>query len=88
MSEIEIKQIAEEAAERAVEKTLLRLGVDPSIPEDFTAVKEDLAYLRRLRLGSEIFKKQGIATLAKIVTTAVVTAIVMFLLRHTDWPRW
>jgi hypothetical protein len=82
MTDAEIKQIAEAAAEAAIEKTLLRLGVDPEDKESFVESRKDFAYLRRLRVGSDTFKRQGLSTLATVLTTFVVGSIVAAALKY------
>jgi hypothetical protein len=81
MTDAEIREIAEAAAEAAVEKTLLRLGLDPEDSGAFAEWRKDYAYLRRLRIGSEIFKRQGLTTLASVLTTAIVGAALAALYR-------
>lgn len=76
MTEFDMHRIAEAAAEAAVNKTLLRLGLDPEDKESFADSRADFAYLRKLRVGSELFKKQGLSTLASVITTFVIGALV------------
>ena len=85
MTDAEIREIAEAAAEAAVNKTLLRLGLDPEDSASFADSKADFAYLRRLRVGSELFKKQGISTIASVITTFIIGALVAAAMKW--WPH-
>jgi hypothetical protein len=82
VTDAEIREIAEAAAEAAIEKTLLRLGVDPEDKESFAESRKDFAYLRRLRVGSDTFKRQGLTTLATVITTFVIGSIVAAALKY------
>ena len=50
MTRDEIREVAHEAAEHAVQEVFLRYGIDPSSPIE---VQKDFAYLRRSRAASE-----------------------------------
>jgi hypothetical protein len=76
MTDTEIQRIAERAADAAVDKMLLRLGIDPDNPAELPARKLDLEYLRRMRLGSDLFKKQAFTVIASAVTTFIIGAVV------------
>lgn len=49
----EAEEIARNAAELAVERVMLRMGVDPASPEAMREFREDSAFLRRQRKGAE-----------------------------------
>jgi hypothetical protein len=86
MTDAEIKAIAEAAADAAIEKTLLRLGVDPDDKDGFAETRKDFAYLRRLRVGAETFKRQGISTLASVITTFVIGSLVAAAYKYWPFP--
>jgi hypothetical protein len=65
MTHAEIEAIAEEAAEKAVRKLLLTMGVDLSNPLE---TQKDMAYLRTWRTGTQ---RLGWKTVATILTVAV-----------------
>ena len=76
MTDAEIREIAEAAADAAVSKVLLRLGIDPEDPNALPERKADFEYLHRLRAGSDLFKKTGVSTLASVLTTFIIGALV------------
>lgn len=86
MTDAEIKAIAAAAAEEAVAKMMLRLGFDPdSGAGEFAARRADFAYLRTIRLGSEIIKKQGLTTIVGVITTAVIAGLVAAFVKWSGW---
>ena len=58
-------RIAREAAEQAVTDTLQRLGIDE---HDWRETQQDLAYLRRFRVGSE--------QASRWVTRSIITTLI------------
>lgn len=72
----DMRKIAEAAADAAVDKMLLRLGIDPDNPKELPERKLDLDYLRRMRLGSDLFKKQALTVIASAITTFIIGAAV------------
>lgn len=85
MTDAEIKALAEAAAEAAVNKLMLRIGIDPDEIDAFAKQRADFTYLRKLRIGSETFKRQGITTLASVVTTFIIGSIVAAIFKW--WPH-
>ncbi|MDP2619863.1 MAG: hypothetical protein Q8P46_06755 [Hyphomicrobiales bacterium] len=69
-----IREAAKMAAEAAVDRVLLRLGIDPQVPAEFIEVRKDLSYLRSLRQTRDAIGKTGIRT---IVSVVVVGALAM-----------
>lgn len=85
-----VTQIAQKAADEAVRKTLVSLGLDPASPlemqKDMMAMREwreanedeefheDLLYLRRWRLAMADVQRKGLITLVGIVVSGVVAA--------------
>lgn len=86
MTDAEIKTIAEAAADAAMSKLLLRLGVDPEDEQAIPGLKADLGYLHRLHAGSEAFKRQGITTVASVVTTFLIGSIVAAAFKWWPFP--
>ncbi len=84
-------QIADEAAEKAVKKVLLTLGVNADNPiemqKDMIALRElrilvddseiqqDLLYLRSWRKTMQAVKSKGILTAVGMVVTAILAAL-------------
>ena len=53
----ELKEVAHEAAREAVRETFLTLGIDVDNHESLQDTQADLAYMRKLRSGSEDMAK-------------------------------
>lgn len=77
-----IAHIAERASTLAVEKFILRIGVDPSDPDAIGALKTNLAYLNSLRSASDTIKKQGLIV---AVSSIVVATIGILMLGFNSW---
>lgn len=75
MTEAEVQHLAQSAADAAVEKMLLRIGVDPENPEEFAALRADLRYARSLRTATETIKRQSIKAAVSTVVIAIVGAL-------------
>lgn len=67
MTDPEIQALAERAAEAAVRKTLIGLGVDPHDPASVSDWHADRAFTRKARRGSE----HGF----KVVVGSIMTAV-------------
>lgn len=76
----ELRAIAEQAAEAAVAKTLMRLGIDVEDPEEYGEVRRDFVHLRTWRQTSDTIKKQGLVTAIGFIATALLgwLAITLF----------
>lgn len=78
--------IAEKAADRAVEKLLLQLGVNPLVPEEVSQLRERLAFLSRMERGIT-----GVATTfasALLKTCAVAAAGALLFILGTGFKAW
>jgi hypothetical protein len=82
VTDAEIKEIADAAAEAAVNKVLLRIGIDPEDESSIPGLKSDLGYLKRLHTGSETFKRQGITATATVITTFIIGSLVAAALKY------
>ncbi|WP_322893460.1 MULTISPECIES: hypothetical protein [unclassified Yoonia] len=47
-----MRQIAQEAADRAVSRVFQNLGVDPNSPDDIFQLRSDIEFLRQARRGT------------------------------------
>jgi len=90
-TEIIMSRVAEEAAERAVQKALLSMGVDHANPlesqRDMVALREvralltdeefkrDLAHLRQWRKAMEGVQSKGLLTAIGILVTGLCAAL-------------
>lgn len=86
MTDAEIKNLADAAAEAAVNKLMLRIGIDPEDAEAIPGLKADLGYLHRLRAGSDAFKRQGISTVASVLTTFLIGSLVAAAYKYWPFP--
>lgn len=86
MTDAEIKSLAEAAADAAVNKLMLRIGIDPEDQDAIPGLKADLGYLKRLHAGSETFKRQGITATATVITTFIIGSIVAAAFKYWPFP--
>lgn len=68
----DIEAVAEAAAEKAVAKTFMAFGLDPSDP---LAAQRDFAFLRDARLGAGLVRRYTVRALVSLVVTAIGTAV-------------
>ena len=76
MEQEQIKAIAVEASEEALQKFLLILGVDTSKAEGVLDLQKDFLYTRESRLGKEELIKKGKLTLIGAFVMAILALIV------------
>lgn len=72
MNRWEIEEIAEKAADEAVRKMLLALGVDAN---DARETQKDMAFVRQMRLGTSKIGWGAFATLCTIVVGGLCSAV-------------
>lgn len=82
MTEVEAAAIAKRAAEDAVQRLLMRLGIDTEEPESFATFRRNQQFLTEWRQNAEIVKKQGIRTVV-----GVLLAGALGWLGYVFWPR-
>jgi len=78
MTEAEVKKVAEDAAEGALHKFMLLLGVDVSTPAAMIELQRDFTHLRQERLTFRNIRDKVWASLAGCVVTGVVSAVVWY----------
>lgn len=71
MSPSEIDDIATAAAEKAVTKTFLTMGVDIADPKDLKALQLDFQHLRAWRESVHTVKNKAIGTAVTVIVTGV-----------------
>lgn len=81
MTEAEIKNIAENAAEEALRKFLLVLGVDVSTGPATVELQKDFHHLRQSRLTVGAVWEKVLVAAAGSVGTVIVAAVVFYLQR-------
>lgn len=76
MTEDDIRQIAHEAARKAVQETLTTLGVDANNPLE---TQKDFQMLRDWRRSAETVKRQSLITAVGILTAGILGAIWLYI---------
>jgi hypothetical protein len=82
MDRVEMEQVAEEAAEKALQKLFLTFGVNTSDPEEVVAFQDDLRHLRSWRLSTKAASDHAIKTIIGVLLTGALGWIGMVLWRH------
>jgi uncharacterized membrane protein len=72
MGEDDARRIAEEAAERALERLLLRLGIDA---EEAIEVQRDMTFVRNWRVSADTIKRQGLIVAVGVVVVGMLALI-------------
>jgi hypothetical protein len=68
----DMNKTAEEAADRAIGKLFLTLGVDLSDPKAVIAFQDDLRFLARWRDSTQAVKRKALLTAVGVVVSGVV----------------
>lgn len=71
----EIQQIASAAADEAIRKMLVTLGVDATDADAILKVQKDFAHLRAWRESVDTIKKRTIVSAVTIITGGILGAI-------------
>ena len=74
----ELRDTAEDAADRALQKFFLKLGVDTSEPMHVLAMQKDFAYLRTWRESIDTVKDRSLKVAVTVIVTGVLGAIYAF----------
>lgn len=82
MTEAEIKNIAESAADGALRKFLLMLGVDVSTGPATIELQKDFAHVRETRLTRGILRDKVLATITGSAVTFILGAIGYYVVHH------
>ncbi len=69
MTRDEINKTAEEAADRAIGKLFLTLGVDLSDPKAVIAFQDDLRFLASWRESTQAVKRKALLTAVGVIIT-------------------
>lgn len=78
----EMREIAEQAADRALQKFFLQLGVDATEAGAVLAMQKDFAYLRTWRESIDLVKRRGLAAAVTVIVTGVLGAM------YTVWKHF
>jgi hypothetical protein len=69
MTPDDVNRIAEEAADRALGKLFLTLGVDLSDPKAVIAFQDDLRFLNQWRDSTQAVKRKALLTVVGVIIT-------------------
>lgn len=75
---------AEQAAQRAVERLFIALGVDMSNPKGIIELQKTLTFATNLRGASDTIRKTGLKTAVGLIVTAFLGIVVLGL---KDWIK-
>ncbi len=78
LTSAEIQDIASAAADAAVRKTLLTMGVDTSDPKAMTEMQRDFAHVRIWRQSVDTVRKQTLIAAVTVIVSGIAAAIYMF----------
>lgn len=81
MTEAEVKNIAQDAAEGALRKFMLVLGVDISTPSATIELQKDFAHVRTERLTVGKVRDKIYATITGSAVTGIIGAVAFYLTR-------
>lgn len=79
LGESEIKKIAEVAAESAIRKLLLTLGVATGTEESVLALQSDFQHLRQSRLAVAAIKTRALMVATGAFITGLIAAMSLYL---------
>ena len=82
MTEGEIKKVAEDAAEGALRKFLLMIGVNVSTHDAMIELQRDFSHLRAERMTVGRIRDKIYTGLAGAAVSGVVAAIVFYIQKH------
>lgn len=71
MTREEMHDVAEQAADRAVKRMLLTLGVDINSPEAIIRFQRNVAFMDALRASSDAVKRKAILTAVTVLVTGM-----------------
>lgn len=83
----EIEDVAERAAERAVQKMMLQMGMNVSSADDIIEAQRDNSYLRSLRIGSEKLRSHGMVVAVGAIITALMSLLYVGFQAMTNTPH-
>ena len=79
MSPEEVNAIAESAADRAVQKTLLTIGIDTIDANSIIQLQADFRHLRVWRESTEAVKKKALLTAIGVLVTGAIGYLLVLL---------
>lgn len=82
MTEAEIKHVAEEAAEGALRKFLLMIGVDVSSPAAMIELQADFRHLRNTRTTATAIWQKVLMVVVGSAVTGIIGAVVYYVTHH------
>lgn len=82
MNRPDMEQIAEEAAEKAIHKFFISLGIDASDPKAIIALQDDFRHVRAWRESTEAAKQHALKTIIGVLLTGALGWIGLMFWRH------
>jgi hypothetical protein len=82
MDRVDIEQVAEEAAEKALQKLFLTFGVNTADPNEVVAFQDDLRHLRAWRLSTKSVSDHIIKTGVGVLVAGALGWLGLVLWRH------
>ena len=82
MTRDEINKTAEEAADRAIGKLFLTLGVDLSDPKAVIAFQDDLRFLASWRESTQAVKRKALLTAVGVIITGAIGYLLLAFRGH------
>jgi len=82
MTRGEMESIAEDAAEKALQKLFLTFGVNTSDPDAVVSFQDDLRHLRTWRMSTEAAKAHALKTVIGVLVTGALGWVGLMFWRH------
>ena len=82
MTRDEMNKTAEEAADRAIGKLFLTLGVDLSDPKAVIAFQDDLRFLASWRESTQAVKRKALLTAVGVIITGAIGYLLLAFRGH------
>lgn len=82
MTRDDVNKVAEEAAERAIGKMFLALGVDVSDPKAVIKFQDDLRFLDRWRESTEAVKRKALLTAVGVMVAGAIGYLLLAFRGH------
>ena len=82
MTRDDVNKTAEEAADRAIGKMFLTLGVDLSDPKAVIAFQDDLRFLANWRSSTQAVKRKALLTAVGVIITGIIGYLVLAFRGH------
>jgi hypothetical protein len=82
MTQDDVSRTAEEAADRAIGKLFLTLGVDLSDPKSVIAFQDDLRFLSNWRESAQAVKRKALLTAVGVLVAGTIGYLLLAMRGH------